>query len=130
MEKCEVDFNQCLKRIFWSLPTNVTVGLFNRYLDDNSTDGNEEILKHWIHQNDNTFFEENFSSPINLIEEVQRAGNNYRWTDTYVVKTNYGLRSFNDPCMYIQDIKGEDGAFWEWFNKWIVECLDISLDFD
>ena len=124
---CEVDFNQCLKRIFWSLPTNVTVGLFNKYLNDNSTDGNEEILDLWIYNNDDAFFEEHFSSPIDLVEQIQYAGKNYRWTDTYVVKTDYGLRSFNDPCIYIQNTKGNDGAFWDWFEKRVRESLEVSL---
>lgn len=127
---CEVDFNQCLKRIFWSLPTNVIVGLFNKYLNDNSTDGNEEILDLWIYNNDDDFFEEHFSSPITLIEAIQHAGKNYDWGHAYVVNTELGLRSFNDPCIYIQNTKGDDGTFWDWFEKRVRESLEGSLEWD
>ena len=117
--------------VFFTLPTNIAVALWNAYLDYLEEEFLSETEHLRIHVNGNMFFEEEFSEILRVIEVVQGSPN-YNYNDDYVVLNSCKeLISFNDPCVFIQDtVEKGDSLFWEWLHKRIVESLDKSFKED
>lgn len=118
-----------VRSVFFTLPTNLSVALWNAYLDyleDEVNVSDTSDLR--IHVNGNEFFEEEFSEICRVIEVVQGSPN-YNYNDDYVVLTSCKeLISFKDPCVFIQNaVEKGDSLFWQWLYNRIVESLDKSF---
>ena len=117
-----------IQRLFFSLSTHLMVSLWNEFLDDESLNNSGEDVENFrIHPNENEFFEEAFCDAIALLYVVQNS-RHYKVEHGYVVYDALfdTLKSFNDPCIFIQD--HADGVnFWDWFYKKIVSALNDSV---
>lgn len=118
-----------VRSVFFTLPTNIAVALWNAYLDyleDEVNVSDTSDLR--IHVNGNEFFEEEFSEICRVIEVVQGSPN-YNYNDDYVVLTSCKeLISFKDPCVFIQNaVEKGDSLFWEWLHNRIVHSLEESF---
>jgi len=127
MEKWEEN----VKGIFFTLPSNVSVALWNAYLDSLEAETDADVSDLRIHVNGNEFFEEEFSEICRVIEVVQGSPN-YNYNDNYVVLSFCKeLISFNDPCVFVSDHTGTNySQFWEWLHHRIVNALEKSLEED
>ena len=117
-----------IQGLFFSLSPYLTVDLWNEFLDDQSLEHGDEVENFWIHPNENDFFETTFCDAMALLNAFQHSKDSYSVEHGYVVydEVYETLKSFNDPCIFIQD-HADDVGFWDWFVKKTCTALNDSV---